>query len=91
MTNVLLLFFAAGMVGLGVHELIEASILPAIIDPVWNLNAVLNDSSAFGEVLKGLFGYHGSPALTEVVAYAAYIGLIGWVMARARRTASTRS
>lgn len=90
-TNVLLLFFAAGMVGLGVHELIEAGVLPAIVDPLWNINAVLSDSSTFGELLKGLFGYRGNPALTEVMAYAGYLVLIGWALTRARRSLALHS
>ena len=90
-TNVLLLLFAAGMVGLGAHELIEAGVLPAIVNPLWNINAVLSDSSTFGELLKGLFGYRGSPALTEVMAYTGYLALIGWALARARRSLALRS
>jgi high-affinity iron transporter len=72
-TNVLLLLFAAGMVGLGVHELIEASLLPALVDPLWNFNPLLSDQSVVGESLKSLFGYNGNPALTEVLAYGAYL------------------
>jgi high-affinity iron transporter len=86
-TNIILLFFAAGMVGLGVHELIEAGVVPAIIDPVWNINSILNDKSAVGELLKGLFGYNGNPALTEILAYAAYLAIIGWMLLRTRRPA----
>lgn len=90
-TNVLLLFFAAGMVGLGVHELIEAGVLPAIVDPLWDINPVLNESSTFGELLKSLFGYRGNPALTEVIAYAGYLALIGWALTRARRSPALHS
>ena len=39
-TNVRLLLFAAGMIALGIHELVEASMMPAIIDPIYNLNPV---------------------------------------------------
>ena len=89
-TNLLLLFFAAGMVGLGVHELIEAGVVPAIVDPVWNLNSILSDKSVLSELLKGLFGYSGNPALTEVLAYTAYLAIIAWALIRARRPALTR-
>jgi high-affinity iron transporter len=85
-TNILLLVFAAGMVGLGMHELIEAGLVPAGVDPVWNINAVLNDGAGAGEVLKTLFGYNGNPALTEVLAYVAYLAIVGWAVLRPTRT-----
>ena len=75
-TNILLLLFAAGMVGLGVHELIEASLLPAVVDPLWNINPLLSDQSVVGQLLKSLFGYNGNPALTEALAYGAYLVVV---------------
>jgi high-affinity iron transporter len=81
-SNVLLLLFAAGMVGLGAHELIEAGLLPAVVDPLWNVNPILSDKSMPGELLKSLFGYNGNPALTEALAYIAYLGAIGWALWR---------
>jgi high-affinity iron transporter len=72
-TNILLIFFAAGLVGYGVHELIEAGIFPAIIHEIWNINSILNDKSDGGLFLKALFGYNGNPALSEALAYSAYL------------------
>jgi len=79
-TNVLLLLFAAGMIGLGAHELIEAGLLPALVDPIWNVNPILSDTSAPGALLKSLFGYNDSPALTEGLAYVGYLIGIGWLL-----------
>ena len=79
-TNALLLLFAAGMIALGIHELVEASMMPAIIDPIYNLNPVLSDNSTFGALLKSLFGYNGNPALTEAIAYIAYLAVMGWLI-----------
>ena len=84
-TNIMLLIFAAGMVGMGMHELIEAGIIPAVIDPVWNINSVLSDGAGAGGVLKALFGYNGNPALTEVLAYIAYIVIVGWSVLKTDR------
>lgn len=82
LTNAALLLFAAGMVGLGVHELNEAGVIPSIIENVWNINFVLSDKSEAGLLLKTLFGYNGNPSLTEILAYAGYIGIAGWFLAR---------
>ncbi len=83
-TSLLLVVFAAGMVAYGVHELVEASVLPALIDPVYNLSAVLSDGAGFGLLLKTLFGYNADPALLETIAYAAYFVVI-WVALRFQR------
>jgi len=83
-TNVLLLLFAAGMVGLAAHELIEAGLLPAVVDPLWNINPILSDKSLPGELLKSLFGYNGNPALTEALAYVGYLVGIGWLLRSGR-------
>lgn len=83
--NGLLVVFAAGMVGLGVHEMIEAGVIPAIMDPVWNINPILNEKSGVGQMLKALLGYNGNPALTEVVAYVGYLVIIGWAIWLRRR------
>ena len=88
-TSVMLLFFAAGLFGLAVHEFQEAGLLPMTIEQVWNLNAVINEDSPIGLVLKALFGYNGNPSLLEVLGYVAYwvlalVGVRWWVN---RRTA----
>jgi high-affinity iron transporter len=84
-TNVLLLFFAAGMVAYGVHELIEASWIPPIIENVWDINHIVSDKSEVGSILKALFGYNGNPALTEVLAYLGYFAVIGTIILRNQR------
>ena len=75
-TNILLIFFAAGMVAYGVHELNEAGWIPAIIYPVWDINHILSDKSQLGLVLKALFGYNGNPSLTEVLAYVTFLTIL---------------
>jgi high-affinity iron transporter len=79
-TNALLLLFAAGMITLGLHELVEAGMIPAIIDPLYNLNPILSDTSTVGELLKSLFGYRGNPALSETIAYIVYLTVMGWLI-----------
>jgi high-affinity iron transporter len=71
-TSILLIFFAAGLVGHGVHEFNQAGILPAVVEHVWDVNPVLDENSGVGQLLKALLGYNGNPSLTEVVAYAGY-------------------
>jgi high-affinity iron transporter len=75
-TSLLLVLFAAGLVGQGIHELNQAGWVPAVIEPVWNLNHVVSDGAGLGLMLKTVFGYDGDPSLTEVIGYLGYFGLV---------------
>ena len=72
-TSMLLIIFAAGMVAYGIHELQEASVLPTVVEYVWDINFILDENSPFGQILKGLVGYNGNPSLLEVTAYISFI------------------
>lgn len=76
-TSGLLILFAAGLVAHGVHELQEAGIIPVIVEHLWDMNHFIYEDGAFGQLLKGLFGYNGNPSFLEVVAYACYFMLVG--------------
>jgi len=75
-TNVVLIFFAAGLVAYGIHELNEVGWIPALIEHVWDVNYILSENSELGKVLKALFGYNGNPSLTEVIGYFAFLGVM---------------
>lgn len=84
-SSMLLILFAAGLVAHGIHEFEEAGLINGVIAPVWDINPVqnadgsypaLHEKGAVGSFLVGLFGYNGNPSLVEVLAYAAYLGII---------------
>ena len=75
-TSVALLFFAAGLVGLAVHEYQEVGLLPLTIPHMWDLGFILDDGSGVGGILRTLIGYNSAPSLLEVLSYVAY-----WVLA----------
>jgi len=84
-SNILLILFAAGLIAHGVHEFHEASILPTVIDEVWNINPpvasdgifpVWHENGAVGGFFKILFGYNGNPSLVELVSYLVYLIII---------------
>jgi len=72
-TGILLILFAAGLVAHGVHEFNEVGWIPAVVEHVWDLNVVLDETSLLGQLLRTLFGYNGNPSLTEMIAYFAYL------------------
>lgn len=78
-TNILLALFAAGLVGLGIHEFNELGWIPPIVEHLWNLNSLLPDQSTAGELLKALVGYNSSPSLSQVIGYFGYFGLLAGI------------
>jgi high-affinity iron transporter len=71
-TNVLLIVFAAGLVASGIHEFNEAGLIPALIDPVYNIGFLVRQDTGLGELLKTLAGYSAAPSLTQMIAYLGY-------------------
>ena len=100
-TNLLLIFFAAGLVAGGVHELQEAGAILIVVEHVWDINPgvtgesypTFHENGLIGSIAKGLFGYNGNPSLIEVLVYIAYmIGiLVLWLRTRAAQTGRIRS
>lgn len=86
-TSILLVVFAAGLLGYGVHEFIEAGLVPPIIEHVWDINPAdathpFHENGAIGSILKALLGYDGNPELLRVIAYVGYWLVIGYYLLR---------
>ena len=90
-TGYLLILFAAGLVAHGIHEFNEVGWIPEIIEHVWDVNAIINETSVFGELLKTLFGYNGNPSLTEVIGYVTYLGITVFFFTRTTVRGTVRS
>jgi high-affinity iron transporter len=71
-TGILLIMFAAGLVSRGIFEFQEAGYIAPLVDHVWNSNWIVNDQGSLGMVLTSLFGYDGSPSLSEIAGYVLY-------------------
>jgi len=93
-TSLLLIFFAAGLVAHGVHELQEAGWIPLLVEHVWDVNPevtvegqypLLHEEGAIGGVLKGVFGWNGNPNLLEVISYFAYLLVMLFIYRRMER------
>ena len=74
-TSLVLIFFAAGLLAYGIHEFIEAGIIPPLVEHVWDINYILSEKSTFGLFLKAILGYNANPSLIEVIAYPLYLAL----------------
>jgi high-affinity iron transporter len=71
-TSIVLILFAAGLVGSAMHEFNELGWIPAAIEQVYNLNPIVPETTTAGEFLKALFGYNANPSLTAMLAYIGY-------------------
>ena len=72
--GILLIFFAAGLLGGAVHEMQERGWLPLGSVYLWDLRTVFNhDTNILGSILHGLFGYSDHPTVLQGIAYMAYL------------------
>jgi high-affinity iron transporter len=73
-TGVLLILFAAGLVGKAVHEYGELLGLHGwFIDPMWTVTSGPFASGSFYDFLDGLFGWVADPERARVIAHVAYL------------------
>jgi len=85
-TSLLLILFAAGLLGHAVHEFNELGWLPSGPQPLWDTSRLLGPSTTLGETAAVLFGYDPTPSLAQVVAYAGYLlGMLLLLVTRMRR------
>jgi high-affinity iron transporter len=89
-TSWLIILLAAGMASQAVGMLIQAGIVPPLIDPLWDSSGILADSSLIGIALQTLVGYVDRPAAAQLVAYGATLLVIIGAMRLARHDASHR-
>jgi len=95
-TSIILIIFAAGLVGYGVHELIEAGEilniqLGVLSQPAFDINPplgvngtypLLHEKGVIGSLFVALVGYDGNPEWLRVIAYLAYWFVIGAYLLR---------
>lgn len=70
-SEAVLLLLASALLIDGVEKLIGLDVLPALMDPVWDSSAILDDGGRGGR-LAALTGYRAHPALLSVLVYLAY-------------------
>ena len=89
-TSWLILLLAAGMASQGAAFLMQANLLPALGNDVWDTSSILGERSMLGTLLHVLIGYSAQPAGIQVVFYLATIVVIGGLMRLlARQPAAT--
>ena len=76
-TNWLMLLLAAGLASQAAGFLIQADVLPALGNRVWDTSALLSNASLMGKTMHTLIGYDAQPAGMQIVFYATTAFAIG--------------
>lgn len=83
--GILLIFFAAGLLGNAVGQMQSLGWLPHFGPHLWSLEAILPQESGVGGFLHSLFGYNDYPTLLQGIAYVGYIVVAGALFWRETR------
>ena len=70
-TNWLMLLLAAGLASQAAGFLIQADLLPALGNRIWDTSGLLSNASLMGKTMHTLIGYDAQPAGMQIVFYAA--------------------
>jgi high-affinity iron transporter len=89
-TSWLILLLAAGMASQGAAFLMQANLLPAFGNGLWNTSSILGERSVLGTLLHVLIGYSAQPAGIQVVFYLTTLLVIGGLMRLLRRVPAPR-
>ena len=76
LSSILLLVLASALLIAAIDRLLGAGWLPPLLDPVWDSSSLLDDGTKVGKLIADFSGYRARPALTSLLAWAAYWGLV---------------
>ena len=79
-TGWILLLLAAGMAGQAAGYLVQAGVLPGLIEPLWDTSGLLSEGGLVGSVLHVLIGYDDQPSAMQVIVYAVAFTVIATLM-----------
>lgn len=79
-TGWMLLVLAAGMAAQAAGYLVQAGLLPGIVEPVWDTSAVLPEHGLVGQVLGTLAGYDDQPSAMQILFFVVTFAVIATLM-----------
>jgi high-affinity iron transporter len=83
--GLLLLIFAAGLLGDAVQNMQALGWLPFGTAHLWNTGAWLSESSTLGDLLHTFVGYAESPTALQAAVYVLFLAIAGGMFARMTR------
>jgi high-affinity iron transporter len=82
-SEILLLLLAGALLVAAFDKMVALDVLPALVDPLWDTSALLDDSGRVGGVIASLTGYRARPALLPLLALAVYWAALVAILRRA--------
>jgi high-affinity iron transporter len=79
--GILLLVFAAGLLGDAIQNMQQLGWLTFGTAPIWNTAHILSENSALGDILHTFLGYAEAPTILQSLIYAAYLLASGSIFA----------
>src|SRR5713101_5841472 len=83
--GILLIFFAAGLLGDAIQNMQGLGWLTIGTAPLWNTAHILPESSTVGDILHTFLGYAEAPTVLQGIVYVTYLAIAGSVFARLTR------
>ncbi len=80
-TGLALVVVAAGVLAYGVHELVEAGLLPGL-GTAYDISASFPTDTWYAALLRGTVGFRPEATWLEVLAWAAYLATVGTAYVR---------
>lgn len=90
-TTWMVLLLAAGLAAQAAGFLVQADLVPAFGDQLWDTSGIISEQSLPGRLLHTLLGYVARPAGVQILAYLATLLAIGLPMRWMGRPAPVRS
>ena len=75
-TNALLVLLAAGLASAAAGKLVQADVLPTLVDQLWDSSWLLTDESVVGNMMHVLVGYTAQPSGMQLLFYVATVLLL---------------
>jgi high-affinity iron transporter len=87
--GILLLFFAAGLLGNAVQNMQQLGWITFGSTPLWNTAHILSEDSTLGDMLHTFLGYAEAPTVLQGLIYALYLLIAGGIFAWITRKPTT--
>ncbi|MGZ3676028.1 MAG: FTR1 family protein, partial [Ktedonobacterales bacterium] len=87
--GILLLFFAAGLVGNAIQNMQELGWIHFGTVHLWDTSKVISQDTPFGDLLHSLLGYSETPSVLQAIMYVAYLAVAGVAFWRLTRKPGT--
>ncbi len=79
-TSWMILLLAAGMASQAAGFLVQAGVIPGLVEPLWNSSGWLPEGSPVGAVLGALVGYDDQPSALQIIFFAVAFTVIATLM-----------